>query len=211
LDYCREQLPNKIVLKNCGKRFVLFFIATTAIFHKAYSRVELTIMPCFGITTSQNDSLLLSLNGINLSEDMSTLSSKNDEVLVLLYSFDDTLTLEDPLFSEYLILDSSNRKKQMPVFVSDRTENVLLIMAELDTDRSPEQVEKLIRKNFKGIMSCLDKRDLIALQQYVGDDDIIGIRILRSKELADKTTFSFQGRYKLDKFLYRIEIKRLTR
>jgi hypothetical protein len=196
-------------LKSFTKRFVLLLAAATAVYQNAFSILESPTAQ-FELVTSRNDSLLILVNGINLSEDMSTLSSKNDEVLMLLYSFDDTLKLKDPLLSAYFVLDSANRKKQMPLVIPDQAVNILLVLAELDTERSPEQVEKLVRKNFKEIMDCLDKRDLIALQQYIGDDDIIGIKILKAKERSVKTTFSFQGRYKLDKFLYRIEIKRLT-
>jgi hypothetical protein len=196
-------------LKSFTKRFVLLLAAATAVYHNAFSSLESPTTQV-ELVTSRNDSLLIMVNGINLSEDMSTLSSKNDEVLILLYSFDDTVKLKDPLLSAYFILDSANRKKQMPLVTPDQSVNILLVLAELDTERSPEQVEKLVRKNFKEIMDCLDKRDLIALQQYIGDDDIIGMKVLRSKDLTNKTTFSFQGRYKLDKFLYRIEIKRLT-
>ncbi len=138
---------------------------------------------------------------------MSTLSSKNDEVLVLLYSFDDTLKLREPILSEYFVLDSANRKKTMIIPTPDRSSDALFVLAELDTERSHDQVEKLIRKNFKAIMSCLEKRDLVTLKQFIGDDDIIGIRTIRPNNLSNGIAFSFQGRYKLDKFLYRIEIK----
>jgi len=138
---------------------------------------------------------------------MSTLSSKNDEVLLLIYSFDDTINLNVPLLNEYFVMDSISRKKEMSFMVSNTTNDLLLLLAELDTEREPDQVEKLIRKNYKSIMDCIDKRDLVAIQKYIGDDDIIGIKMIKKSERTKGMTFPFQGRFKLDKYLYRIELK----
>ena len=142
---------------------------------------------------------------------MSTLSSKNDEVLLLIYSFDDTINLNVPLLKEYFVMDSINRKKEMSFIVSDTNNDLLLLLAELDTEKDPDQVEKLIRKNFKQIMDCINKRDIVAIQKYIGDDDIIGIKMIKKAERTKGITLAFQGRFKLDKYLYKIELRSLTR
>lgn len=156
---------------------------------------------------AEQDSVSVSINALNLSEDMSTLSSKNDEVLLLIYAFDDTTKLDKPILAKYTVLDSAQRKSMMTFAVSNDQSDILLILAELDTDRTPDVAEKMIRTNFRNIIACLDKKDLVALQKYVGDDDIIGIKKLEKTDLTKGISFSFQGRYKLDKFLYRIELK----
>lgn len=155
------------------------------------------------------DSVSVSINAVNLSEDMSTLSSKNDELLLLIYTFDDTTKLNQPILTAYFVLDSAQRKNTTTHTVSEGVNNLLLILAELDTDRTPDVAEKMIRKNFRSIMGCIERKDLIALQKYVGDDDIIGIKKLTKADRTKGINFSFQGRYKLDKFLYRIELKAL--
>ena len=156
------------------------------------------------------DSLQLTINGLNLSEDMSTLSSKNDEVLVLVYPFNDTTRLSPPIAAEYFVLDSANRKKIVR-FPSPSSEMPLLFfLAEIDSDRSPEEIELLFRKNFKEIINCIERKDLIALQKYIGDDDLIGYKILSRENQTKGISFTFQGRYKLDKFLYKIELKKLS-
>jgi hypothetical protein len=160
---------------------------------------------------SNNDSISVTINAINLSEDMSTLSSKNDEMLLLVYDFSDTSKLSSPLLADYFVLDSATRKKQVQFSSIEASHDVILVLAELDTDKAPEQVEKLIRKNFFLIMDCLDKKDLIALQKYIGDDDIIGIKVIKEVDRTKGIDFSFQGRYKLDKFLYKIEVKKVNR
>lgn len=157
--------------------------------------------------SSTSDSLQLSIQALNLSEDMSTLSSKNDEILVLVYPFVDTTKLPPPLLAEYFVLDSATRKKIVTFQGAFSETPLLLFLAELDSDRSPDQVEKLFRKHFKEIIDCINKKDLIALQKYINDDDLIGFKAIETEELLKAVAFSFQGRYKLDKFHYRIEIK----
>ncbi|HEX5171430.1 MAG TPA: hypothetical protein VFW11_19770 [Cyclobacteriaceae bacterium] len=159
---------------------------------------------------SPSDSLRVTINGQNLSEDMSTLSSRNDEVLLLIYSYDDTIKLKQPLLLSYFVLDSANRKKMMTLAAPEPAGDLLLVLAELDTDRNPEQVERLIRKNFRAITACIEKRDLISLKNYIGDDDILGTKVIQEKDFARGILFAFQGRYKLDKYLYKIDIKKLV-
>lgn len=197
--YTKEQLSIQIVLFSLFKQSVLLCSLVTNLAFWVPAKAALS---------ANQDSLSVTITGVNLSEDMSTLSSKNDELLLLLYSFDDTIRLKEPLMTEYFVLDSVNRKQTMTFPTPSTSTDVLLILAELDTERSPDQVEKLIRKNFKSIMNCLEKRDLVTLRQYIDDDDVIGIKTIKTNNLSRGITFSFQGRYKLDKFLFRIEIRK---
>jgi hypothetical protein len=141
------------------------------------------------------DSLKIQIEAVNLSEDMSTLSSKNDELLLILYDFSDTSKLYNPILSEFFILDTVRRTEEIHFFYSDVQHDVLLFLIEQDTDRSPDQIELIVRKNFKQIMSLYRNRDLIPLQKIIGDDDIMGIKLLNG--FSVKTKFSFNGRYKL--------------
>jgi hypothetical protein len=153
------------------------------------------------------DSLKIQIEAINLSEDMSTLSSKNDELLLILYDYSDTSRLYHPILSEFFILDTVHRTEEIHFFHSDVQHDVLLFIIEQDTDRSPDQIELIVRKNFKQIMSLYRSRDLIPLQKIIGDDDIMGIKLLNG--LTTKTKFSFNGRYKLDKYSYVINVSKV--
>jgi hypothetical protein len=156
------------------------------------------------------DSLQLTIQALNLSEDMSTLSSKNDEVLVLIYPFVDTTKLPPPIAAEYFVLDSAHRKKIHRILFPSPEISLLFFLAEIDSDKTPAQVELLFRNNFKEIINCINKKDLIALQKYIGDDDLIGFKIISNGYQTKGISFTFQGRYKLDKFLYKIEVEKLS-
>lgn len=150
------------------------------------------------------DSVKIKINAVNLSEDMSTLSSKNDELLLIIYDYSDTSRLYHPIVSEFFVLDTINRIREIHFLPPDPKHDVLIFLVEQDTDRSPDDIEGVIRKNFKQIMALFRNRDLLPLQKIIGDDDIMGIKLLPG--LSTKTTFSFNGRYKLDKYSYVIDV-----
>ena len=154
------------------------------------------------------DTLRINVFAHNLTEDMSTLSSHNDEVLMLLYMFSDTTSLSKPIVSEFFVLDSAQREKQITRPIEMGNVRMLFILMELDTDRSPDQVEHIFRKSYAQILNLFTKKDLIALQKIIGDDDLIGFKVIENSAPGSKQNFSFQGRYKLDKFSYRIIIER---
>lgn len=155
-----------------------------------------------------SDTLTIHIQASNLTEDMSTLSSRNDEVLTFLYEFSDTSRLAQPLLTEFFVLDSARRTKDLKVVVAPDQNKFLLFLIEIDTDRSPEQIEKIVRRSFNDIIRLFRKRDLLGLQHILDDDDLIGFRIVENIQHGNNLAFSFQGRYKLDKYSYRIEVKR---
>lgn len=150
------------------------------------------------------DTFTITVNGVNLSEDMSTLSSRNDELLLLIYDYSDTSSLSTPILSHFAVLDSIQRTVTVPFSAPADNNPVLLFLIEQDTERKPEVLEPIIRQNATTIISLFRKRDRITLQKLIGDDDVMGYRILPN--LSD-ITFSINGRYKLDKYSYVITIR----
>ena len=57
----------------------------------------------------------LVISAINLSEDMSTLSTKNDEIFLFIYDYSDTNTLKAPLVCEKIIFDKDNSKQTVTI------------------------------------------------------------------------------------------------
>lgn len=153
------------------------------------------------------DTCRVVLEAVNLSEDMSTLSSKNDELLVLLYDYTDTTKISTPMLNEFFVLDSTVRTKTMTFVTPRGATSLLLFLIELDTDRTKQQVERIIRTHYAEIMALFTAKDLIALQKIIGDDDLMGFNILNVDAGKPNASFSIQGRYKLDKYLYRIRVE----
>lgn len=148
----------------------------------------------------------IALEAVNLTEDMSTLSSKNDEVLTLVYDFSDSSLNPKPLLKEFATFDSLHRNRQWD-FQSENVTLLLMFAIEMDTERSKEQMDLLVKKRYREILHAFANKDLLALQKITGDDDIIGVKTVANLETAQNTSFVFQGRYKLDKFNYKITMK----
>lgn len=148
--------------------------------------------------TARAQTNTLWIRGVNLSEDMSTLSSRNDEMLLIIYAYEDSTSVSAPVVMEYFVLDSLTKEKSITVPCSPN--QALILLLELDTHRSPEQIEARVRPNLRRLRNFHKANDRNGIQQLIGDEDIMGIRLLPA--LCGKRTFSFSGRYKLDKFSY---------
>jgi hypothetical protein len=147
-------------------------------------------------TLAQTNTLWI--RGVNLSEDMSTLSSRNDEMLLIIYTYEDSTSVSPPVVMEYFVLDSLTKERS--ITVPCLTNQVLILLLELDTQRSPEQIEARVRPNLQQLQNFHKANDRNGIQKLIGDEDIMGIRLLPT--LCAKRSFSFSGRYKLDKFSY---------
>jgi len=147
----------------------------------------------------RTDSVTLIIHGLNLSEDMSTLSSRNDEILLLIYDYSDSSKVQAPTTLEYFVLDSANRKKSVRIGCNSYSKSLILLV-ELDTERKPQQVETIIRKNMNNVLQLAKQNNRMELQKILGDDDILGYRILQT--LCTKQAFTISGRFKLDKYSY---------
>ena len=134
----------------------------------------------------------LSITAHNLSEDMSTLSTKNDEILVFIYDYSDTNKLVEPIFSKKLIFDEEIKTHHI-VFQKNATSVLFLI--EEDSYKNSKQIEPLVRAHFKELMKHPTYTEI---QKYLGDDDLLGFQIITINTLS----FEMKGRYKLDKYHY---------
>ena len=54
---------------------------------------------------NNRDSCVIQISALNLSEDMSSLSTKNDEIFVFIYDYSDTNELKAPLVSKKVVFD----------------------------------------------------------------------------------------------------------
>ena len=158
-------------------------------------------------TKPLRDSITVTIEGINLSEDMSTMSSKNDELLMLVYDYADTTKLTKPLLAEYFVLDSLHRTNKFTFFYKTPPAGKLLFfLIEIDTQKTEAEVEAMVRKQYRKIMALFTAKDMEGLRKCIGDEDIMGIKVIDSADLSGKYPFSFKGRYKLDKFHYALSL-----
>lgn len=149
------------------------------------------------------DSIQLKIEALNLSEDMSKLSTKNDELLILIYDQNDSAALGSPLFERQITLDQS-RRSVIWVLAKDKfvRDKLLFVLIEQDTNKPMVQIEALVRVNYQRLMKAHLTKDYSEIQRYLGDEDIIGIKKISKLPIA----FSFHGIHKMDMFEYKINL-----
>lgn len=156
-----------------------------------------------------------SLKVLNLSEDMSAISTKNDEVVLNVFLLEqqaEKLILNTTYFSPSLTFDQkgkSNLIQDTLHIEPTKSANLIIVftLTELDEENSIEQVQQILQKELlTGIF--LNKVDPIHLDTLLGFDDFLGMHYYEiSKMKSGKSLeLKFKGRQLFDKFDYRLFI-----
>ncbi len=156
------------------------------------------------LNKTSNTSPTLKVRALNLSEDLSRLASQNDEILLLGYQDQDIIS--DPVIMEYIIFDENQKLYNLPL-KSDLFDNgeLILIMLEIDTELSPEDIEMTVRKNIRDIELSFIENDRVALKTILRDDDLLGIARIDKEKLELIQTYNFIGTHKMDRYEYELE------
>lgn len=164
-------------------------------------------------TNSPSDSLTITIEALDLSEDLSEdlskiLSTKNDELLILIYENKEEGNLDAPLLTQELLLDIKNPKKSFLWKKDHRlsARDLLFVMLEQDYDTPIEQLDPIIRVQHKSIIEAFKKRDYQTLKTYLGTEDFLGYIILPDFSTEEVQSFTIKGVYKLDLYKYNISI-----
>jgi len=146
----------------------------------------------------------ISIKAIDLSEDMSRFSTKNDELLLLMYSYAEGKALEAPLISEYFVMDSLHINKTF-IFEQDSLEkinNILIFLLEIDSDKSIEEIEPVVRVHYQTLFDAYKSRSWKNMQNLLGDDDVLGCKIISS--FKQDARFNFSGIQRMDRYDFEI-------
>jgi len=170
---------------------------------KAFFYLYLFLFPnsyCY----SQFDStgFTLEIAAKDLSEDVSVMSSKNDELLILIYelSGEDSI-LNAPVFVSQFILDTSDRVEKIDKlsFTKNRYQ---IFLIELDDDRTVEQIDPVIRIYNNEILRLFKDKKYNLLQTYFGNNDLLGYAELNFHEKDKPIEIECKGRLNLDSYYY---------
>ncbi|MCE7997001.1 MAG: hypothetical protein HEP71_33895 [Roseivirga sp.] len=155
------------------------------------------------------DSLTITIDALDLSEDMSKiLSTKNDELLIFIYENKADGSLEAPLLQHTMVLDLNHKKKAF-TWKKDSSllgKELLFVMIEQDYETPVEQLDPIIRIQHKHIIAAFKKRDYQTLRTYLGTEDFLGYKRLSNFSFDEPVSFTITGVYKLDLYKYNITI-----
>lgn len=145
------------------------------------------------------DKDVLHIESINLSEDGSVLSTKDDEVLIFFY------LLKDGVPSELLFSKEQTFKAESPWFhvtinCEEEYPDYLLVLLEQDTEQSIDQYDDIIRQHLDQMKTDHLQKDYQSIEAYLGDDDILAIqRITNDRSQA----YNHHGSHRGDQYHYR--------
>ena len=161
--------------------------------------------------TPQTDSVFISISASDLSEDMSKiLSTKNDELLILIYEYQDSTTLSAPLFQKAFTVRTTEKSH---AFFFDKAEsiegkNLLFLMIEQDFERPIEQIDPVVRVQYKALLNAFKNRDYQKIKRFLGNEDLLGFKLTKAFQSGEPTHFKIEGVHKLDFYDYTVEIRR---
>ncbi len=187
---------------------MIFFTALIAFScsNKVYYRTEIQ-----SLTIPQSDSLRFDcfLTAYDLTEDDSRISTKNDELVLLVYS--DTSNNQNPklMCQDYFIIDSLHQTKRL-IFSDLNLDGSVLtfILIEIDTRKNLKQIEPVVRLNLASLISAKKSGDITIINELLGDDDLIGFKSVSFSDLEKETIFiDFKGIHLFDSYNYRLQIK----
>lgn len=162
------------------------------------------------IKLTPSDSFRITIQGINLSEDMSRLSTKNDEIFVLVYEYFDSLQLNEPLVSKELLLAGKGAIKTFRASIKQELniDRLLFLLIEQDSERPKEQLDPIIRVYYRELMEAYHSHDYDRIEKYLGDEDVLGIKVIERFGKKGAVEFKLTGIHKLDKYEYHVKISR---
>ena len=153
------------------------------------------------------DSISVSINALNLSEDMSRISTKNDALYLLVYTWKDSSDLSEPLLHMSCVLTDSVRMEQRTkAWNASVANDFLLLLIERDSDRSLDQIDPVIRVHYSKILDGFRSRDYKLIKEYLGDEDLLGFTRFSFPESSEYHG-EFKGVHRLDEFDYSIHLE----
>ncbi|MEM7162880.1 MAG: hypothetical protein AAF487_10630 [Bacteroidota bacterium] len=106
---------------------------------------------------------------------MSSLSTQDDEILILIYENNEHL-------DSALVLYERQFHKGDTAYISHCLANDnLLFLIEMDTERTPNALEKIIRKNATELCAAYDSKDYQNVKDILGDEDLLGYLAFRNE------------------------------
>jgi hypothetical protein len=154
------------------------------------------------------DSIKLIIQAVDLTEDMSSLSSKNDELTILIYEVIDPAKLVVLKYSNSFTMTKRSDFKKLAFSnsfnVNGKTYSVVLI--ERDTDQTTDEIEKMVSSRYFELTSYYLKNGNFGIEEFLDDNDIVGIKIINDLGGNNEVDFRFSGFFKLDKYEYRLTV-----
>ena len=157
----------------------------------------------------ENQTIVCEIVALDLSENLSRISTKNDELILLIYQNGKTNDLPNLIFQEYFVLDSLDNSNQFSFNISEKTDTILtFVLIEMDSKKTLEQIEPVVRINLDNMYETKISEEKKSITKFLGDDDLLGIeKIYLSDFISKNSAIVFEGVKIFDWYNYEILIK----
>ncbi|MEO1053948.1 MAG: hypothetical protein AAFX87_25145 [Bacteroidota bacterium] len=154
----------------------------------------------------------LTIEAVDISENMSRVSTQNDELLVIVYDYEEQEMLADPLLVKKQVFNAKETTYKIDAssLLKAKSDKLLFFFIEQDVNRSVEQIDPVLRVHHKRITELFDEHELYKLEKYLGDEDLLGIKVISKFQSKNKFCFAFSGYHKGDRYHYLVELKKLN-
>ncbi len=139
------------------------------------------------------------MSSSNLTEDVSSLTTKNDELLLYIFELiDDTVNV---ISLHQFELDQQHQK-QLITSEDLKSDSLYFFLLEIDSQESVDVIIKKVNENKDVIIRSHFELNTRKIKAVLGDEDVISARKLGNKNIE----FSETGFHVFDKYTYHITI-----
>ncbi len=147
--------------------------------------------------------LYVRLQALDLTEDVSTVSSGNDEIVLLIYAAD-SLVPTATLLQTYMVRDNSHRDTTFSILSSQlKTPHKLFIwLLEMDSERSLAEIKSLVQKNHQSLLTAYRTGNSEQLRHWLADEDILSFQEIPVHGFCCEKEWHFTGIHLFDRYHY---------
>ncbi len=166
------------------------------------------------ITTPPLSFTIENLQAINLSEDMNEVSTKNDEIVLLVFHVKNQdasqIILEHWIFEHTFIKRNEKYSINKSVSLNEKSiqgSKLLFLLVELDNEDSKNHVFKTLKEAIEKQSSFKNIEDSY-LDQLIGHDDFLAWNSidLNQKKLPKNIALKFNGLQMFDRYEYTLRV-----
>ncbi len=155
------------------------------------------------------DSISVEINiyGIDLTEDMSRVSTKNDEILLLIYSKEELGKMSAPKLCTYFTLDGNTKSQKLHWLSPNQKREYILMLIEVDSENPIKQLEPVLRVHYEEIRNAYFQKNLNELRTYIGDNELLTLKAF-SMPFKKKIEVSLTGVTNMDSYHYLLTLEK---
>lgn len=148
---------------------------------------------------SKKGANFITISSDNLSEDMSVLSTKNDEIMFLIFPAEGE-NQNTPLISLIATIDPEHATHQREIHLDTNAGPYWVLLIEQDSENNIDDIVKLLRDKLSELKRYHDAQSYKDIEYILGDDDVLYIE--KHKEINASTQIEIKGIHKVDRYSY---------